>query len=213
MKKKLTVCSLIVDNSGSMYDIKEEMRGSINETIKRMKKLDKKGEVKVILDTRLFNERVYPVVSFTRAAKVKKMKSDDYQVGGVTALFDALGATIHDLEKKYLEKEKTNVEIMVYTDGFENASQQYGLTQIRELIDSIDTRKGWNFSFIGCSDETLDMAQDMGVREQSVLYTEKADLSGSMKAMSKVMERRVLGEELCMKTELREFDKEYNKES
>ena len=213
MKKKLTVCSLIVDNSGSMYDIKEEMRGSINETIKRMKKLDKKGEVKVILDTRLFNSKLYPVVSFTRAARVKKMKSDDYQVEGMTALFDAVGATIHDLEKKYLGKENTNVEIMVYTDGFENASCEYELTQIRELIDTIDTREGWNFSLIGCSDETIDMGESMGVREDSVLYTQKANLSGSMKAMSKVMERRVLGEELCMKTELREFDKEYNREA
>jgi len=190
-----TVSSLIIDRSGSMMSIKDAMREGINKSISKMQELDFMEDQEVYLDIRMFNHELKKFVTLKRGHEVKPLNHFDYEVDGMTALFDAIGTTVKELEKKLLDEPETHVNITVFTDGYENSSQIYSFKKIRKLIARINKRAGWEFILVGCDKETLAMANDLGMRKENRIYTSKEQLSESLGCISSLMASRVLRED------------------
>ena len=94
----------IIDKSGSMAGLESDTIGGFNATIKRHKK-DKKN--KAYVTTILFNTNFDMIHDRVELSEIKQMTESDYEVGGSTALLDAVGETIEHIKSihKYARPE------------------------------------------------------------------------------------------------------------
>jgi len=73
----------------------------------------------------------------------------------MTSLYDAIGKTLTSVCDK-------NVMVLIQTDGFENSSQEYNQTAIKNLISSKEDL-GWDFTFLGANIDTVKEGSKIGL--------------------------------------------------
>jgi hypothetical protein len=98
------------------------------------------------------------------------MTRKDYNVGGCTALLDAIGGAIHHIGNvhKYARKEDVpaNTIFVITTDGMENASQKYGSERVKEMIKRQTEKYGWEFIFVAANIDAVETADRIGIRRE-----------------------------------------------
>lgn len=88
-----------------------------------------------------FLNRIYSAVPISEAHDITK---EDYPLLGYTALYDAIGSCISELQQKTGHGDIVLVTII--TDGYENASRTWSGPQIKSLIEELRQMK-WTFTF------------------------------------------------------------------
>lgn len=158
----------VIDRSGSMSGREEATCQGFNDFIKEQKGLPGKCVVSVIL----FDDKIDVLTVAQSANTLPKMNTKEgklqYQVRGMTALRDAVGAAIKGGEL-WLEKHPKfngHTVMCVVTDGMENSSTQFTQGQIKELIQGKEV-EGWTISFQGGGDSWL-QAKDYGIKPQAI---------------------------------------------
>lgn len=155
---------LIVDESGSMQSLYNAALTGMNETLNSIRKLAKEcpeQEQEVTLVT--FDSSHYnKIFDGKKALKTRDLTSKDYRPGGCTPLYDAMGKALTELEPKVKEDEA--VLVTVITDGYENASCEYSLSEIRALVERLD-KAGWLFSYIGANQDAAKVGAEMGIQD------------------------------------------------
>ena len=114
---------LIVDRSGSMSRIKEEAEGALNTFLDEQ--LSVEGDVFVTYVQ--FDDRYE--TKFEKAGPANAGGTVSIEPRGLTALLDALGKTVVNYVP---QTEKTIYVVM--TDGLENASQEWTVETVNQLI-------------------------------------------------------------------------------
>ena len=136
---------LILDQSGSMVQLKREVISSYNEQVEMILKL-KQNEpdsmIKLTLCT--FNDTVDLKFVAQNADRVKKLTQKDYQPDSCTALYDAIGISFVKISE--LVKPNDQVFFAIFTDGLENASKFYSGDDISYKINDAEIR-GWSVRF------------------------------------------------------------------
>lgn len=155
---------IIVDASGSMDSIYNQALAGINETIKTINMVQEKDmnvdQTLTLLSFANGGEKLQYVYRNTEIKDVRPIGERDYQLRGMTALYDAIGESVTDLRKSVGINDKALVTII--TDGYENDSRIWSGTQIKQLIDELRT-KGWVFTYIGANQDVEVEAKKMGV--------------------------------------------------
>lgn len=155
---------IIVDASGSMQSIYNQALTGINETIKTIDMVHQKDlnvdQTLTLLSFADGGEKPQYVYKDTDIKNVCQVEEKDYQLRGMTALYDAIGESVTDLRRKVGVNDKALVTII--TDGYENDSRIWNGTQIKQLIDELRT-KGWVFTYIGANQDVEAEAKKMGV--------------------------------------------------
>jgi uncharacterized protein YegL len=153
----------ILDKSGSMAGLESDTLGGFNAMLKRQKK--EPGEA--VVTTVLFNHEYTLLHDRTDINGVKEISESEYQVGGSTALLDAIGFTVDKIVKAHRntpeDKRPENVLFVIITDGMENSSSRYTSTQIKQLIEFERERFGWEFLFLGANIDAVETAAGMGI--------------------------------------------------
>lgn len=155
---------LIVDESGSMYSLYNAALKGMNETIRTVRKLaeecpEQAQELTLVtFDTSHYNT----IFDSTPASQTRELNTSDYRPGGATPLYDAMGKALNDLEPKVKENEA--VLVTVITDGYENASCEYSLADIKALVERLD-KAGWLFSYIGANQDSAAVGSSMGIMD------------------------------------------------
>ena len=132
MKKgKLTEIVCIIDRSGSMGVIRDDAIGSFNTFLKDQQSLSGEALMTIVL----FDDQYEIMHNGTRINYVPLLTKKTYVPRGTTALFDAIGRTINEVEDRIngiedKRKKPDNVIVAVLTDGEENASTEFDLLQI-----------------------------------------------------------------------------------
>jgi hypothetical protein len=104
---------------------------------------------------------------------VKLRHVPDYKIEprGSTSLFDAIGfgivRTREMIDDLADDKRPSKVVVLVATDGEENTSREHTFDSITKLIEE-RKKDGWEFVFIAGSLETAKMAQQSGLRGQTI---------------------------------------------
>lgn len=160
MKKKVEIVC-ILDRSGSMSSIMSEAVASLNSFIEGQKELP--GKVKVTLVA--FDDQYEIVLDRVKLNEVPVIKVEDVRPRGMTALNDAIGKTINNITAK-------NVVLLIQTDGFENASQEYNTKQVRDLIEA-KKDAGWDISFIGAGIDAFATGSTYGIVKGKCLSIDK----------------------------------------
>lgn len=183
-----THLALIVDRSGSMQAIVTDMNGAITALLEDQKSVPGK----LAIDVTTFDHSVEFVGRDMTIAGVLEL-GPLVVPRGMTALFDAVGQTVARLGEHLARMEEigrpAKVMVVIVTDGMENASKEWGGTEIRKLI--LDQREtyAWEFVFLGANMDAVAVAGGMGIAPgSSMTYnTSKAGVAATSGALSSAM--------------------------
>jgi Mg-chelatase subunit ChlD len=183
MRKGLTEIVLVLDRSGSMQSIKHDAEGGLRSFVSLQRNAP--GEARLTFyrfdDTTelVFEDR-----------DIRWIKDDELRLDprASTALLDAMGRAIKEvgarLASRREEDRPEHVVFLTVTDGEENSSKEYpmfgagfrasygsslyyttkgdGPERIAAMIKEQREKYNWQFVFIGCTEEALKMARDLG---------------------------------------------------
>lgn len=188
-KNNITELVFILDRSGSMHGLEADTIGGFNSMIQQQKK--EQGEVYV--STILFDNQSTVLHDRIRLKDVPDMTTEEYMVGGATALIDAIGGAIHHIRNihKYARPEDvpTNTMFIITTDGQENASHMYSSAKVKKMIQKQKAKYGWEFLFIGANIDAVETAENFGIeKNRAVNY--HADQTGTQ-VLYKALEKPV----------------------
>lgn len=174
MKNYFTHICLIIDESGSMYDSISSIKEGFKKIIAEQK-ANTDGTCAVSMYT--FDDTV------TQHFLLKDINDIvpefNYNPGGKTALNDAVGKAIDEIGQKLAEMEESERPssnlIVIMSDGEENNSKNYTLSQIRGQIKHQTTKYNWTFIYLGVNLVTSHIVDSLGIIHKS--YSSKKELS------------------------------------
>ena len=163
MKNGLTELVFILDKSGSMSGLETDTIGGYNSMLEKQKAVE--GECHIT--TVLFDNNYELLHDRIDIRAVSPITEKEYQVGGSTALLDAIGRTIskignaqkHTADDYRAEK----VLFVIITDGEENSSREYSAEKIKAQIERQKTKYGWEFIFLGANIDAVQTASRFGI--------------------------------------------------
>jgi hypothetical protein len=149
----VTHIAIVLDRSGSMGFIKDEVVGAFNSFIESLKLI--KGTKKISLNQ--FDHEFEKLFIELPENKIPELiVGKNYIPRGTTALYDAIGRTIIDLGKR------KNVIVCIITDGAENASHEFSYDNVKKLID-IKEQSGWRFEFLSSDLKAINLGNSLGI--------------------------------------------------
>lgn len=169
MKKNLTHIVFIVDRSGSMTSIANDMIGGYNTFIKNQKELP----AECFVSFYQFDDVYEAVFERVKLQDVKLLDDKTYVPRGFTALYDAVGKTIINYGK-YLSdlpdsERPERVLVVTITDGLNNASKEHNSDTVRYLVKmQTDTYK-WDFVFLGSNIDAWEAGSSIGIKSSSTI--------------------------------------------
>jgi len=180
MTLKTMIC-LIMDRSGSMQNLRQDVVGGVNNFIEQQKK---KPDPASIAFVRFDSPSDTPVIERFRPmqplAEVKPLTLDEYDPRGWTPLLDAVGKTIVDLDEDWKREQPDRAIVVIVTDGQENASEEYTKPKIRSLIQAREASDQWTFIFLGANVDAFAEASALGIRSvNTASYTASSAGMGS----------------------------------
>jgi len=190
MKKGLTELVFILDKSGSMGGLEADTIGGYNAMIEHQRRED--GSC--LMTTVLFDQSDTLLHDRIDIRAVRLISDREYCVGGSTALLDAIGKTIHKMvnaQKHTTEDwQPEKVLFVIITDGEENSSREYTLTQVRQMIEQMK-RTGWEFIFLGANIDAVETAGRFGIQAERAqdFHADSAGVSLNFQAMSETVSR------------------------
>ena len=166
MKNNVTELVFVLDKSGSMAGMEKDTIGGFNSMIEDQKAFDGK----VYVSTILFSNFSKVLHDRKNLEEIEPLTKKDYQVGGCTALLDAIGGAIKHIGNihKYARKEDVpeHTIFIITTDGMENASREYRIEQIKEMIRIQEEKYGWEFLFAAANIDAVEVAENIGIRQE-----------------------------------------------
>src|SRR5690554_3085449 len=158
---------IILDQSGSMIDLRKEVVSSFNNqvrSIRTMKQNAPDTEIKCTLC--MFND----VIEFRFINKdidaLKLMSYNEYSPDSLTALYDAIGASFNKLDGIMNPGDKGFVAI--FTDGYENCSRKFSGEDIQQLFDRSKDRNV-EVSFFCRNEDATHHKADLNLNEDQIL--------------------------------------------
>lgn len=149
---------VVLDESGSMGPVKQQIIKSLNELITEQKEIKERPATFTLVK---FNDMIKRVKTNQLLDNVDLLSYNDYHPDGATALYDAIGDTID-----WFRNEK-DVLMVIVTDGEENASNKYTRTQINKMIDQKKSQNGWTYVYLSSDRNTELQGDGLGLQRSS----------------------------------------------
>lgn len=178
MNMNLTEIVFILDRSGSMSGLESDTIGGYNSLLEKQRK--EVGDA--VVTTVLFDDQYEMIHDHAAIVKVNDITSKEYFARGMTGLLDAVGKTINHVgnrHKNALDSEvPSKTMVVIITDGYENASREFALPQVKQMIERQKERFGWEFLFLGANIDAVSTAAGFGISaDRAVTY--EADSRGT----------------------------------
>jgi len=144
---------VIMDRSGSMSRIQQDMEGGLNNFVEEQRDLNV-GECNFTLVQ--FDSQYERVLDSVQIADVAPIR---LRPRGSTALLDAVGKTLTSLLQR---KPEGKVVVLIVTDGHENASREWTRGAVTPLVKACEAM-GWEIVFLGANIDSFAEARRIGV--------------------------------------------------
>lgn len=186
MKKNLTELVFILDKSGSMGYLVNDVIGGFNSMIEKYKEELEEAYVTTVL----FDEVHRILHNHININYIDPITRKDYYASGCTALLDAVGRTINSVgERLYNTPEEERPEKVIFvinTDGEENSSREFTRSKVKEMIEHQQTKYSWGFLFLGANIDAEREAESIGIsRNFAATFAATSDgISSSYDAIS-----------------------------
>ena len=184
MKDNFTHVCFVIDESGSMYNAVEDVKGGFKKIIEEQK-ANTIGTCAVSMYT--FADTVKKHFTLKDVNEIDSNLS--YFPAGRTALNDAVGTAIDEIGKVLAsmdesERPAANL-IVIMTDGGENCSKEYSIEQIREKIKHQTDKYNWTFMYLGADITSSDIADTLGVKYRG--FSTKKSLNNNYAMLNSVI--------------------------
>ena len=144
---------MILDESGSMENIRSKMISSINTLITEQQQIPGRETTFTLVK---FSDGIKRVIENKPLNQVKLLTPEHYMPNGSTALFDAIGDTI-----SWFRNEK-DVLMVIVTDGQENASHRFNRTMINNMIEDKQKNNNWTYVYLSNDLSTAKQGDSIG---------------------------------------------------
>ena len=184
MKDNFTHVCFVIDESGSMYNAVEDVKGGFKKIIEEQK-ANTIGTCAVSMYTFADATEKHFVLK-----DVNEIDSNlNFRPHGSTALNDAVGTAIDEIGEVLAsmdesERPAANL-IVIMTDGGENASRKYSLSKVREMIKHQTDKYSWTFMYLGADITSSDIADSLGVKYRG--FSTKKDLDSNYSMLNNVI--------------------------
>ncbi len=181
---------VILDQSGSMKRIKSGTISGFNEVLSGIVEAQQKfaDTQEHFVTLTVFDNEMSYVHNKVAVDAVAQFTDATYRPAGCTALYDAMGQTLLDLEA-HLDKEEDAVAVVtIITDGEENASRKFTGRQIYTIVERLK-EKGWTFAFMGANQDVMAVAKHLNIdharafdyTDEGMCTSARADRSAKMR--------------------------------
>ena len=191
-KKTVTVHNLVIlDESGSMYSIRQQAVAGLNDTVGTVRSAQERfPEQKHRLSMVTFSSRydgndVRYIFDDVPVAEIGTVDMEQYVPDGGTPLYDAMGTALARLETQCGKDDMVLVTII--TDGMENSSHEFSGKSIKSIVKLLRD-KGWVFAYIGANQEAVEVASELSINNAINFF---ADDSGTEEMFKRVKKGRM----------------------
>ncbi len=166
MKQDYTHILIVLDASGSMSCIQNDIKGSFNAF------LDKQREEpgKTVFDLYQFNDEAVRLVKSADLAQFHDDLMSRYECTGCTALNDAVCIAMDTIGQEFAnmpeEERPANVLCVIITDGEENASRKFSTKDVKARIEHQKTKYNWEFVYLAADPDAFDAGEALGISMQ-----------------------------------------------
>lgn len=200
-----TLISLVLDETGSMMSCYEPTMSSVNDYLgsqqnapgvahanlytfsdqtggyRSMRSFNMMAGMK---DARDSGQDFRPVFENLPIASVGFLSRENYKPMGGTNLYDAIGMTIRRVEAQLEPLASVpNVLIVIVTDGGENASREYTLPAIKNMIKEKEG-DGWTFIYLGANQDAFAVGSSFGLSKGQTMTYSTDNMSDTMATLS-----------------------------
>jgi len=174
--------NVVLDKSGSMESCRDATISGFNEFKGDQQREGKMLKSKTLVSLTLFDTTYEMRHIAVPVEDVPDLTRATYVPGGMTALYDAVGASIRAVEAT--KDLPAKVLFVIQTDGAENSSREWDRARIFKLIE--DKRKeGWAFLFMGADQDAYAASAGMGIAAGSTVSYASANTSAIYGAVSR----------------------------
>ena len=163
MKKDYTHICIVLDASGSMGCIEDDIKGSFNTFLNKQR--EEPG--KTVFDLFQFSDNVKRLVKSADLALFKDDLMAKYTCTGCTALNDAVCIAIDTMQIEFAEmpesERPTNVLCVIITDGQENASREFNAADVKKRIQQQQEVGKWEFLFLAANQDAFESGSVLGI--------------------------------------------------
>ncbi len=178
-----TVGHLLLDETGSMASGETLTRDTFNEYFTSLKNVEQITFGVSFFSLRNGEKSVRPQLpQDSTPGNVRALTTENYQPGGSTNLYDAIGSTIRDMTLR-LVSTKFKPLIVIQTDGRENSSTEFTLADIKKLVIE-KQNEGWQFVFLGCGINAMVDGTQMGFHKGSTITYDMHTIKGMGQVMA-----------------------------
>jgi hypothetical protein len=151
--------SFLLDRSGSMGAIRDDVIGGFNQFLREQKSHPGTCRMTVV---QFDSQDPFEVLADgVDVRELRELDADRYCPRGGTPLLDAVGRLIEHAERRARGRNEDAV-IVVFTDGEENASRDWSRSALFERIEGLRAR-GFSFVFLGANQDSYHEAGRLGI--------------------------------------------------
>lgn len=185
MKKDYAHVSILLDRSGSMASIKNDVIGGFNTFIEDQKKVP--SEMSVTLMSFSSNKDTTTIYDTVNIDTIQPLTTDSYRPVGSTALNDAFAQLIQETGKKLADLPDANkpekVLFVCISDGEENDSREHTKATLKDIVTHQREKYNWEFIYIGANQDSFAEANSIGITRSANFM---ANAEGTRGAYSKL---------------------------
>ena len=167
MKKDYTHIIIVLDASGSMGSIQDDIKGSFNEFLRQQRE----AEGQTVFDLFQFSDDVHRLVRRANLADFHDDLMSRYHCSGCTALNDAVCTAIDTVGQEFTNMPETerpeHVMCVIITDGMENASREYTSRDVKTRIKHQKDVYNWTFEFLAANQDAFESGKTLGLDRDS----------------------------------------------
>jgi len=174
---------MVLDSSGSMQTIKQDIIGSVNEFIAQQQKLpDSASSTFSLLQ---FGAKLHWVTTDVALSSITPLTDAQYKIGGGTPLFDGIGTAIETFDRF------RGVSVVIVTDGEENTSTRFTQAQVKEMMAKKKAEADWDFVYLSADEAGFKAGAALGVSNNMCASKEGMSAAMSSGMSSAVFAKRV----------------------
>ena len=190
---KTTLYQFIIDRSGSMSGLEQMVVGGYNEHLSAVRNMQATyPDQQFLVSLLTFDDEIQWLVKPARISTLQELPSDAFRPRGMTALLDAIGKGMHQIESEYgrkIQNDEMSVVMVIITDGEENASRFFNVRSIAKKIKERDQTGKWTFSFIGCDFDASNISKKLNIRRENVRNYKKGEYGMMSKSVDRTFMR------------------------
>ena len=144
---------VVLDRSGSMASCADDAVGGYNSYVAQLPGTS-------LVSLTLFDSEGVDLIRDGVTPAAARLNADEYQPRGWTPLYDAIGHTIVEAEKRSAGLDR--IALVILTDGEENSSREFNREDIRKLLTAKQEQDGWLVIYLGANQDAWAVGEKFG---------------------------------------------------